>query len=157
MSRLYNEHVRKDEYSDQIQPGMLITMTAEIMRDFQGTMTCSFSQGDIHNDEGFAVIGYMQEHNGTLNLSDIAKHFGFSESRCSRLIHKTTGLSFQEWKRLLRIRRAENMLANTTRSVNEISLALGYENTETFIRLFRRELHITPGKYREQFHAKAHE
>ena len=45
------------------------------------------------------------------------------------------------------------MLLNTNRIVSEISLALGYENTETFIRLIRlirRELNITPAHYREQ-------
>ena len=42
------------------------------------------------------------------------------------------------------------MLLNTNRIVSEISIALGYENTETFIRLIRRELNITPAHYREQ-------
>ena len=42
------------------------------------------------------------------------------------------------------------MLINTEKSISEISFALGYENTETFIRLFKKEFHITPGKYREQ-------
>ncbi|MBQ7544553.1 MAG: helix-turn-helix domain-containing protein [Synergistaceae bacterium] len=154
MSRIYGEHLTNDEYSDQIQIGMLITMTAEIMRSFQDSMTCSYSEGNIQNDEGFAVLGYIQEHNGTLNLSDVARHFGFSESRCSRLIQRTTGMSFNDWKRLLRVRRAENMLLNTGMTINEISLALGYENTETFIRLFRKVLHITPGKYREEMGTK---
>ena len=94
MRRIYSEHLKNDEYSDQIQIGMLITMAAEVMRGFQDSMTCSFSDEDIHNDEGFAVLGYIQEHNGMLNLADIAKHFGFSESHCSRLIQKTTGMSF---------------------------------------------------------------
>lgn len=99
-------------------------MTAEIMRNFQDKMSCSFAGGQIQNDEGFAVLGYMQEHYSNLTLAD--------------------------WKRILWIRMAENMLLNTKMTMNEISLALGYENTETFIRLFRKELHITPGKYREQ-------
>ena len=154
MKQLYAEHLTNDDYSDQIQIGMLITMTAEVMRSFQDSMTCSFSEEDIHNDEGFAVLGYMQEHNGMLTLSEIGRHFGFSESRCSRLIQKTTGMSFNDWKRILRVRRAENMLQNTNMTVNEISLALGYENTETFIRLFRKVLHITPGKYREAMERK---
>ena len=148
--RIYREHLANDEYSDQIQIGMLIAMTAEIMRNFGGTMSYSYSCRDIQNDEGFAVLGYIQEHNGMLNLSDIAKHFGFSESHCSRLIQKTTGMNFNEWKRILRVRRAENMLQNTSMTVDEISSELGYENTETFIRLFRKVLHITPGNYRKQ-------
>ena len=150
MRRIYAEHLTNDDYSDQIQIGMLITMTAEVMRSYQDSMTCSFSEEDIENDEGFAVVGYMQEHRGMLTLAEMARHFGFSESRCSRLIQKTTGMSFNDWKRILRVRRAENMLLNTNMTVNEISLALGYENTETFIRLFRRVLHITPGRYREE-------
>ena len=93
MRRIYAEHLTNDEYSDQIQIGMLITMTAEIMRGFHDTMSCSYSQDDIHNDEGFAVLGYIQEHNGVLNLADIAGHFGFSESHCSRLIQNTTGIA----------------------------------------------------------------
>ena len=77
-----------DEYSDQIQIGMLIAGTAEIMRDFQDTMTCSYSSGDIQNDEGFAVLGYIQEHGGTMTLAEIARHFGFSEAHFSRLIQQ---------------------------------------------------------------------
>ena len=94
MRRIYSEHVMNDEYSDQIQIGMLITMTAEIMREFQGTMTCSYSQEDIRNDTHFAVLGYMQEHYNSLSLSDMAAAFGFSESHCSRLIQRTTGMNF---------------------------------------------------------------
>ena len=42
------------------------------------------------------------------------------------------------------------MLLNTAKTVGEISLELGYENTETFIRLFRKVLHVTPGEYKRQ-------
>ena len=123
-------------------------MSAEIMRNFGDTMSCSYSTSEIKNDEGFAVLGYIQEHGGALTLKDIAGHFGFSVSHCSRLIRKTTGMSFNDWRRTLRIRKAENMLLNTSKTVSEISLSLGYENTETFIRLFRKELHVTPGEYK---------
>ncbi len=124
MRKIYAEHLTNDEYSDQIQIGMLITMTAEIMRGFHDTMSCSYSQDDIQNDEGFAVLGYIQERNGMLNLADIAGHFGFSESHCSRLIKNTTGMSFSDWKKLLRVRRAENMLMNTNMTISEISSSL---------------------------------
>ena len=56
---------------------MLISMTAEIMRGFQENMTCSYSEDDIKSDDGFAVLGYIQEHNGMLSLAEIAHHFGF--------------------------------------------------------------------------------
>ena len=62
----------------------------------------------------------------------------------------TTGQSFNDWKRLLRIQKAERLLVNTQKSVADISEILGYENPETFIRAFKKELHITPAKYRSR-------
>ena len=93
---------------------------------------------------------YMQSHLEDVTLQDIADHFGFSLSYCSRLIKSTTGQSFNSWKRLLRIQKAERLLINTQKSVADISEILGYENPETFIRAFKKELHITPAKYRNQ-------
>ncbi len=85
----------------------------------------------------------MQSHLEDVTLQDIADHFGFSLSYCSRLIKSTTGQSFNDWKRLLRIQKAERLLVNTQKSVADISEILGYENPETFIRAFKKELHIT--------------
>ena len=59
-------------------------------------------------------------------------------------------MNLSDWKRIIRVRRAENMLLNTDKTIGEISLELGYENTETFIRLFRKVLHVTPGEYKRQ-------
>ena len=49
------------------------------------------------------------------------------------------------------IQKAEHMLRNTTKSVAAISDTLGYENPETFIRAFKKELHTTPAKYRSLY------
>lgn len=84
-----------------------------------------------------------------MTLSDVAEHFGFSISYCSKLIKNTTGMGFNDWKRILRMRRAEHMLINTNTTVNDISISLGYENTETFIRAFKKEMHMTPSNYRK--------
>lgn len=150
MDEIYKEQGIGDAYADQILIGMLIAMNAKIMRDYHDTLESSYSKEQMKQDEGFVVLEYVQEHFDSLTLSDVAEHFGFSVSHCSRLIKKTTGMGFNDWKRTLRIRRAENMLLNTGKTINEISLSLGYENTETFIRVFKKELHITPGKYREK-------
>lgn len=85
-----------------------------------------------------------------MTLADISRHFGFSLSYCSKLIKNTTGMGFSEWKRALRVRKGERLLVNTTDTVNDISLSLGYENTETFIRIFKKETGMTPGQYRKR-------
>lgn len=50
----------------------------------------------------------------------------------------------------MRVRRAEQLLIGSKKSVAEIGAELGFENPESFIRSFKKELHITPAKYRKQ-------
>jgi len=146
---LYKEHLFHDAWSDQIMIGLLTRLNAKIMRDHHHTMESSYSENEHRSQEHFMVMSYIQEHLATVTLTDVAAHFGFSASYCSRLIKSSTGQGFNEWKRVLRMRRAEQMLLNTKKSISEISTSLGYENSETFIRAFKKELHVTPAKYRK--------
>lgn len=150
MLYVYHEHLFHDAYSDQILIGMLTQLSGKMMRYYRNTMESSYRDKNTHQPENFKVMHYMQNHLADVTLQDIADHFGFSLSYCSRLIKATTGQSFNNWKRLLRIQKAQQLLVNTTKSVADISTILGYENTETFIRAFKKELHITPAKYRNE-------
>ncbi|MCD8021207.1 MAG: AraC family transcriptional regulator [Clostridiales bacterium] len=113
------------------------------------TLESSYSTIQNSHQENFMVINYIQDHIADITLTEVADHFGFSVSHCSKLIKSTTGMGFNSWKRIFRIRCAEHMLINTSQTVNDIALSLGYENTETFIRAFKRETHMTPSMYRK--------
>ena len=113
-------------------------------------MESSLSDSGSESKEDFQILRYMQDHLADVTLNDIADHFGFSVSHCSRLIKSSTGQSFNDWKRSLRVRRAEQLLIGSKKSVAEIGEELGFENPESFIRSFKKELHITPAKYRKQ-------
>lgn len=150
MLEMCGEQLDEDEYSDQILVGMLTKVNAEIMRYCKDTMESSFSRQIAVQSEDFLVMNYIQEHLSNVSLADVAEHFGFSISYCSRLIKSSTGQGFSDWKRTLRIRRAEHLLLNTNQTVAEISDTLGYENPESFIRIFKKELHLSPTQYRKQ-------
>lgn len=147
--KMYYEHLNHDAFSDQILIGMMTYLSADTMRRFQDTMESSYSSSHTRGLEDFLVLNYIQEHIDTVTLADISRHFGFSLSYCSKLIKNTTGMGFSEWKRALRVRKGERLLVNTTDTINNISLSLGYENTETFIRIFKKETGMTPGQYRK--------
>ena len=150
MLNVYHEHLFHDAFSDQVLVGMLTQLSAKMMRHYRNTVESSYRDKNEHQPENFKVMHYMQSHLEDVTLQDIANHFGFSLSYCSRLIKSTTGQSFNDWKRLLRIQKAERLLVNTQKSVADISEILGYENPEPFIRAFKKELHITPAKYRSR-------
>lgn len=152
MLKLYQEYLLDDDYSDQILIGMITYFSALIMRKFKDTIISSYTKSRTQQPENLMVLNYIQDHLETISLSDIANHFGFSVSHCSKLIKNTTGMGFNDWKRTLRMRRAEHMLISMNSSVGHISESLGYENTETFIRAFKKEIHMTPSQYRKQIH-----
>jgi len=152
--KMYKEHLFWDYYSNQILIGMLTADNAEMMRNYQDTMETSYLNAQSKVPDNFMVLNYLQEHLNDVSLSDVAKHFGFSISYCSKLIKSTTGHGFNEWKRTLRMRQAEHMLINTNKSVADIGDTLGYLNQETFIRTFKKEIHLTPSQYRKQMTAR---
>ena len=149
MMKLYKEQIYHDDFSDQILIGMLTYFIARIMRDYKDLVESSYREHN-KNQVDFKVMSYIQENIATVTLEDIAHYFGFSTAYCSRLIKTNTGQNFNKWKRIIRIRQAENMLQNTTMSITDISASLGYENPETFIRAFKKERFMTPAKYRKQ-------
>lgn len=147
---MYGEQLERDEYTDQILVGMLTAANARMMRCFKNEMEGSYSRPQTNQPEDFMVMNYIQEHLEDVTLANVAKHFGFSVSHCSRLIKTSTGQGFNDWKRILRLRRAEHLLLNSNQTVAEISSSLGYTNPETFIRAFKKELHLTPAQYRKE-------
>lgn len=147
--KMYGEQLEKDQYTDQILVGMLTEMNALIMRNYRSTMESSYSVLHADMPKDFLMMNYLQEHMADVTLEDLAKHFGYSISHCSRMIKTYTGQGFNEWKRILRLRRAEHLLINSNESIADIGNSLGYLNPETFIRAFKKEYHMTPAKYRK--------
>ena len=150
MMQLYQEHLFHDTCSDQIMIGMMTMLVGLITRYCLTTMESSLADNVRQAPDHFLVLNYIQSNLNTVTLTDVAEHFGFSVSYCSRLIKSSTGLGFNEWKNSLRMRRAERMLLNTNKTVAAISEELGYMNPETFIRCFKKFTQMTPVQYRKQ-------
>lgn len=142
------ECMNPDKYTDQILVGILTMVFAYLMRNYSDILETSVSHHTAMRDD-FLVMNYMQENLKEISLADVAKHFNFSVSYCSRLIKSSTGVGFNDWKKTLRLRRAEHLLLSSNYTVSQISDYVGYANPESFIRVFKKEFHISPSEYRK--------
>ncbi|MCH9650483.1 MAG: helix-turn-helix transcriptional regulator [Deltaproteobacteria bacterium] len=79
-------------------------------------------------------------------LKDLANAVGASSRTLERLFVAETGLTFQAWRRQIRLQKALVLLADQT-PVTEVSFAVGYDSPSAFISMFRRALGQTPGRY----------
>lgn len=80
------------------------------------------------------------------SLQDWAARLNVSPRTITRQFKRATGLSFQQWKQQVALLHALNLLANG-RTTTAVSEELGYENTGSFIELFKKRFRVTPGQY----------
>lgn len=84
-----------------------------------------------------------------LRLDDLEKRFHMSKYRICREYAAAFGQPPLRYLNRKRLEAAENLLLSTGKKVHEIALETGYENTNHFINLFKKEYGQTPQAYRK--------
>ena len=114
-----------------------------------------FSEGS--GERSAAVITarakmYISEHyqDGSLMLQDVAAAVGMSNSRFSTVFSQESGKTFTEYLTALRLDRAKELLKNTDRRSSQIAFDVGYNDSHYFSYLFKKNVGMTPGEYREK-------
>lgn len=81
---------------------------------------------------------------------DICKHIGVSSTMLYKAINKATNMNPTEFIRKLKLDKATELLKRSTDSVSQIAEAVGYADTNYFIRVFKKEYGISPLKFRKK-------
>ncbi|WP_130858945.1 helix-turn-helix domain-containing protein [Gracilibacillus phocaeensis] len=89
-----------------------------------------------------------------LSLDIIAAELHYNPNYLSSIFQKEAGYSFSEYLLRYRLNKAKEWLVSTKMSVKEIAQRLKYNNSQNFIRSFRKMEGTTPGKYREQYRGR---
>ncbi len=96
-----------------------------------------------------SVTSYLHKnYKGDLTLSNVAKEFGVSSGHLGLIFGKTFGTSYNNYVNRIRLRRACNMLTNSTLSTKEIAFECGFNSVEYFFYIFKKHLDMTPNGYR---------
>ena len=93
---------------------------------------------------------YLQANAADVTLAGLAEDFHYSAEYASRLIKRSTGQTFIQLLTSIRLENAKQLLRDTTLSVTDIALQVGYDSSEHFIRTFRKHTGMTPSEYRRQ-------
>jgi len=97
-----------------------------------------------------AALRYIEEDYRHANLTELAESMQEPLYSYSRLIKQNTGYTFKELLQMKRLNKTIQLLTETQLSVSDIILAVGYDNTSYFHRIFRKKYGISPREYREQ-------
>lgn len=92
---------------------------------------------------------YMLDHlQYPFSLAQLAAHCEISEFYFSRRFKQATGISPSAWFMQQRIERACRLLRETSLSLTDIALEVGYSSHSHFSRVFRKVKGINPAEYR---------
>lgn len=94
------------------------------------------------------IIRYLDKnYEKDLSLKKISDHFHLNASYISQLIRSETGLTYTQYVTELRINKAKDLLKTSSLSLTEISETVGFNDYFYFIKKFKKEVGVTPGKY----------
>lgn len=85
-----------------------------------------------------------------LGREEIAEFARFHPAYLSRLFKKETGISLSDYILQARIKKAQQLLVNTSSTVTEIASKAGYVNYTHFTKMFKKYTGLTPQQYRRQ-------
>ena len=92
---------------------------------------------------------YIEAHlEKTISIGALAGIVGLSKYYFARAFKQSEGLTPHDYLLQCRVRRAQELLANTDLPLSEIALASGFSDQSHFARRFRERLGVTPSSYR---------
>ncbi len=81
------------------------------------------------------------------DVSELSTQIGYSRTRLYNKVKQTTGLPIKELIRLIRIRKAAQLMTEEGMSIPDVLLRIGIQSQSYFTVLFKREYGKTPATF----------
>lgn len=130
---------------NQTTMDLLMLQLANYTDRIEGT-----SPGQYEQNLMLRVLRYVEENYKEGTLTELAELLNQSVTGLSRFIKKNSGQNYRQLVQQKRLNQAVLLLTTTRLTVEEIILAVGYDNTSYFHRIFRERYGVTPKKYRDE-------
>ena len=116
------------------------------------SMTVNVKRDDASIE--LAQTWLMNNYPSANPVSSMVEQSKLSESTFSRRFRKLNGISPMDYVQAVRVEEAKLRLEETDVTIDQISLEVGYEDSASFRRLFKRKTSMTPAEYRKTFGSK---
>lgn len=102
-----------------------------------------------------SAINFIRlKYSEPITVAEIAAACGLNRSYLTRLFKHATGYTPQEYLSTYRMKKATELLLESTESVCNIALIVGYSDAFTFSKAFKRFKNVSPSEYRKNHGVK---
>lgn len=111
---------------------------------------CVFNLADIrHKDTIYKAVDYIKRNYiEQITLEDVANHVFLNPSYFSKIFKTEMNCTFVSYVNKARINASKSLLVNNTIPLSDISTLVGFDDQSYFTKVFKKEVGITPGKFR---------
>jgi len=145
--QIVREICRPSPGSSHIIYGHLLRAVYHLAREYRFSLP-DYSVRDMRRLLYDEVLNEMRANCRDVTVEDLQKKYFYQRDYFNRLIKEYSGFTFRELRQRLRLEEAGKLLLETDMRVEEVSLAVGYENQGFFYRIFTEYYGATPRAYR---------
>ena len=123
-----------------------------LIKAFDQLFACIYQNRNIQHTAVFtkAKQYIWKNYNQQLSLNKLAEAVGISSYYLSHLFRKEMGTSYLEYLTSVRISIAKSLLKQTTLSVMDVCLEVGYQDPSHFAKIFTRKVGFSPAEFRKR-------
>lgn len=124
---------------------------SEICSSMKSMLSIFSAEITNSNIQASHIKQFVQENylNPTFSITVLADHFHISVAYMSFLFKKKFDINFSDYVWKLRFEKAKKLLETTNDSIEQISLAVGYDNSSSFRRKFKEKTGVSPSQYKK--------
>ena len=87
-----------------------------------------------------------------ISLTSVSEYVGYSPTYVGKIFRQQYGVSYVDYLNSGRVSAAKKLLATTELSIKEIGFQVGFNNLQTYFRIFKKYTNTTPLQFRESLH-----
>ena len=152
----FSEHYDSDYIKDQ-ETHLKEIPSADLLREYLVSMIDTACRDNrsvyMKNSDQIVekVAKYVREHYAdSLMLEDLTQRFNYSMAYLSHIFHKKRGKTLSEYITEVRMEKANELLVDTSLSIQEIGERVGYRNSNYFSRKYKKRFGMTPTEYAQE-------
>lgn len=114
----------------------------------------SRQNAQYHNISEKIIDIVQHDYDKDLTLEECASRLHYNANYISSVFRKETQYYFSEYLAMYRFKMAKKWLEETDMPIKDIAARLRYNNSQNFIRSFRKQEGMTPGQYRDNVNSR---
>ncbi len=149
---IFSEKENPTEYSEEIQTLLINILVIKLLR-IPPALSHPAQNKFSPNDEQIQLTAkYISKHfQEKFTLEHAAEYAGFSRTYFSQKFKAVTGFGFNDYLTAVRLRNAVKLLVTTDLSITKTAYYCGFNDSNYFGGVFKRQFGMTPREYRKKY------